>query len=109
MAQFNVNAGGVALRVYVFVGKPYFKRVATDHATALMSQVPNGKFSSVRETENRKLSLRTAKRDSKSSEDRMFVGTISSLLGKVGSVIETGGAQVVKEAPKLEKYQIRYG
>jgi hypothetical protein len=40
------------------------------------------------------------------SEERMFVGTINGVLGKVGSVVETGGAKFVKEAPKkLEKHQ----
>ncbi|GMF37282.1 unnamed protein product [Phytophthora fragariaefolia] len=40
-------------------------------------------------------------------EDRMFsVSTINGVLGKVGSVVETGGAKVVNEAPKLEKYQL---
>lgn len=44
--------------------------------------------------------------DNAAAEERMFsVSAINGVLGKVGSVVETGGAKVVKEAPKLEKYQ----
>ncbi|RAW21232.1 hypothetical protein PC110_g22325 [Phytophthora cactorum] len=39
------------------------------------------------------------------SEERVFATMINGALGKVGSVVETGGAKVVKEVPKLEKYQ----
>ncbi|ETP46899.1 hypothetical protein F442_06932 [Phytophthora nicotianae P10297] len=39
------------------------------------------------------------------SEERMFSPMINGVLGKVGSVVETGGAKVIKEMPKLEKYQ----
>ncbi|POM68865.1 Secreted RxLR effector peptide protein [Phytophthora palmivora] len=43
--------------------------------------------------------------DSNDSEERMFATTINGALGKVGSVVETGGAKIIKEAPKLERYQ----
>ncbi|POM59758.1 Secreted RxLR effector peptide protein [Phytophthora palmivora] len=43
--------------------------------------------------------------DNNDSEERMFATTINGALGKVGSVVETGGAKVIKEAPKLERYQ----
>ncbi|KAG2761822.1 hypothetical protein PC112_g25790, partial [Phytophthora cactorum] len=39
------------------------------------------------------------------SEERMVATMINGALGKMGSVVETGGAKVVKEVPKLEKYQ----
>ncbi|KAF1795582.1 hypothetical protein GQ600_12936 [Phytophthora cactorum] len=39
------------------------------------------------------------------SEERVFATMINGALGKVGSVVETGGAKVVKEVPKMEKYQ----
>ncbi|GMF19621.1 unnamed protein product [Phytophthora lilii] len=68
--------------------------------------VPSIESTSAEEIDNRKRFLRTADTDDNKSEDRMFVGTINGILGKVGSVIDTGGAQVVKQAPKLEKYQI---
>ncbi|OWZ16683.1 LOW QUALITY PROTEIN: RxLR effector protein, partial [Phytophthora megakarya] len=45
--------------------------------------------------------LRTNSDNANNSEERM----INSVLGKVGSVVEAGGAKVAKEAPKLEKYQ----
>ncbi|ETM48844.1 hypothetical protein L914_06683 [Phytophthora nicotianae] len=40
------------------------------------------------------------------SDERMFAPMINGLLGKVGPVIELGGPKVVKDAPKLEKYQV---
>lgn len=39
------------------------------------------------------------------SEEKMFAPMINGLLGKVGSVVETGGPSAVKEAMKLEQYQ----
>ncbi|KAG3090746.1 hypothetical protein PI124_g10027 [Phytophthora idaei] len=102
---YALLAAGIALLVSTNIVS-----AATD--TAKNSQIESSIVvhspSSRKEIDNAKRFLRATAQTydgDDNSEERMFATMINGALGKVGSVVETGGAKVVKEVPKLEKYQ----